>query len=158
MSPAEIVLMVIGILVFNVLIFAVIWIPISRRLKSMPVEMRAALDATGEKIERGPERTTYRGASADYTKVKGLGVVALTARNLVYRPILGKQIAIPLDQLVSLRQDKWFLRSYTGGRLHTILKLRSGTEVGFFFTDSSAWLAALQAVITRQEGVRSSAQ
>jgi hypothetical protein len=106
--------------------------------------LQAELASGSDAVIRAPEPAVYRGASAGRSKVKGSGVAALTATRLLFRPILGKPIEIARSEIQELREDKWFLRSYTGGRLHTILKLNDGSEVGFFFSDPAAWAAALK--------------
>lgn len=140
MAPMQIALMVLGILGATV----VIWIPLARKLKRMPGELQRELDAAGQKAVRGPEGATYRGSSTGFSKVKGLGVAALTPTQLIFRPIMGKRIDVPLDQVIGVREDKWFLRSYAGGRMHLILTLKSGAEVGFFFADHSTWMALVR--------------
>lgn len=73
-----------------------------------------------------------------------MGVAGLTPTQLIFRPVLGKKIEVPLDQVTGLREDKWFLRSYTGGRMHLILTLKSGAEIGFFFADHPTWMALVR--------------
>jgi len=143
MTAGTIVFMVLAIVVGVALINLAVWIPIGRALRRLPDRVRGELEAAGHRLERGPERGVYRGASAGYGKVKGLGVIALTDRALVFRKLWGARIEIPRDAITGTRSDRWFLRSYAGGRTHVIVVLRDGAEVGFFVNDCEAWLKAL---------------
>jgi hypothetical protein len=150
MSPMEIVLLVLGIVVPLGVILALAFLIIGRKIEQMRGVLRRELEASGQTPVRGPDRAGYQGASAGYTIVKGAGVAALTATQLVFRPVIGRPIDVPLDQITGVRDDKWFLGSYKSGRMHTILKLRSGAEVGFMFQDHEGWMAAFRAIAAKQ--------
>ena len=146
MAPVKVVLLVLGILTAQVLI----WIPIilwmKRRSAQLVASLRDELVGAGESPSRGPEAAVYRGGTHGYSKVKGNGVIALTARRLVFRKLVGAGLEVPLDQVTGLREDKWFLRAYRGGRLHLILQMKGGGEVGFMVADHAGWMAALHAM------------
>jgi hypothetical protein len=144
MSPLAIVLMVAGILMGVAAINLAVWLPILRKLKRLPDLLREEL--AGERISIGPERADYRGATATYGRVKGLGVAALTDRRLAFRKAIGKPVDVPADQIVGVREDRVFLRSVVGGRRHVIVKLADGTEVGYFFQSPEHWLGALRLI------------
>ena len=145
MTPVQIVLLVAGILVVVALAQAAVWIPITRKLNRMTEELRRELEASGQTPTRGPERSTYRGSTTG-TKVKGLGAAALTKTRLMFRPFMGRPVEVMLDQVVSVREDKWFLGSYSSGRMHLILKTKSGEEIGFMFRDHAGWMALFRAI------------
>src|SRR5262245_30845028 len=71
-------LLVLAIVAAVALINIAIWLPIVRRLHRIADEITLELEAAGERIVRGPERASYRGATATYGRVKGVGVIALT--------------------------------------------------------------------------------
>lgn len=149
MSPLAVIVMVVGILVVVTAINLIVWLPIVRKLQRMPEDLCRELAAAGERIERGPERGSYRGATATYGVVKGIGIVALTDRRLVFRKAVGKEVAVERRDIVGVRTEKWFMGSRVGGREHVIVKTASGAEVGFFFQDQAAWLAALSPASAR---------
>jgi hypothetical protein len=140
LSPLGVVLLVLGILAFNAAIFAVVMVWVRKRMALRRAEVREKL---GPHPVIDVENATYRGATARFGKVKGLGVIGLTERKLVFARAVGKLLEIDRAEIVGVRLDKWFLRSWTGGIQHTILKLRDGTEVGFFVRDPARWTAAL---------------
>ena len=74
-------------------------------------------------------------------------------RSLVFRKVIGGRVDVPLDQVVAVRQDKWFMKNYRGGREHLILKTRSGIEVGFFVHDLPAWMTRLRAISERSSAL-----
>lgn len=150
MSPGQAVLLVVGILAGIGLLQAAIWIPLIRRLRRLPGRLRAELASSGETLLRAPERGTYRGSTATgYPRAAGTGVVALTDRRLVFRPMVGRAIDVPISQIEGIREEKWFLGSMRAGRTHLVLRLRDGGEVGFLVRDPRAWIAALRPVGAR---------
>jgi hypothetical protein len=64
MSPAQVVLLVVGIVTLVALIQAAVWIPIARKLRRMPAMLRDELAASGERVIRAPEKGVYRGSIA----------------------------------------------------------------------------------------------
>lgn len=146
MGAMDVVLMVLGILAVVALVFALVWIPISRRLRVIAGEMERELAASGERVVVAPEQANYRGATSGYGRVKGNGIAALTDRRLVFRKIVGDPVEIPVDQIAGVHIEKWFLRAYSSGRPVVVLSTRSGVEVGFIFDDAEAWAARLRSV------------
>jgi hypothetical protein len=141
MTATGVVVLVVGILAFNTLL----WIGIARWLRGRLAARREAMrDKLGPHPVIDVETATYRGATQRFGRVKGLGLIGLTERHLVFVAAVGKKV-IELDrtEVVGVREDKWFLRSYTGGQRHLILRLRDGTEVGFFVRDLARWRTAL---------------
>ncbi len=143
MTALEVVLLVGGILLFNALLWVAVLKWLKGALMASMTALKAELAAGPDPVVRAPEPAVYRGATAGRTKVKGNGVAALTSTRLLFRSIIGKPIEVARAEIESLREDKWFLRAYSG-KTHTILKLKDGSEVGFFFDDPAAWAAALK--------------
>jgi hypothetical protein len=143
MSPLEIVLLVLGILGAQAILWVLILLLLKRKTESETISMRDRLAGTGEALVRDPESALYRGASSRFSKVKGNGIIALTDRRLIFRKLFGSEIEVARAEIVGLREDKWFLRAYCG-RMHLILQLVDGTEIGFTVRDHAAWRAALQ--------------
>ena len=147
MTPLQIVLLVLGILALQF----VLWIPalwwVRRASARRLGELQAELAATGEHVLLGPEPAIYRGASSGsgLSRAKGNGVAALTERRLVVRRLVGAPIEVATADISGVRTDKWFQGAWTGGRLHVIVKMRAGAEVGLFVQNTDAWVAALQA-------------
>ena len=147
MSAVKIVLLVLGILSLQALILIPVILWLRRRSARLTTELREELAAAGERVTRGPEAAVYRGATDRYPQVKGNGIIALTDRRLIFRPLMGRHLELSLDQLTGVREEKWFLRSYNG-RMHLILRMKDGAEVGFMVADHPAWMAALRAIAT----------
>lgn len=148
MTSLSITLLVLGILAVQVLI----WIPILAWLRRMNTRALAALgaelDATGERRVLGPVAINYRG-STEHPAIKGNAVAALTDRRLVIRKLVGADLEIPVDDIVGVRDDKWFVRAYAAGRPIVIVKNKDGNEVGLLVADHDAWMTALRALIAR---------
>ncbi len=146
MSPAVWVpLLVAGIVALQVAIWVPIFVWLRRRSRRVTAAFEAELAATGERVIRGPESASYRGASAaGFSHVKGNCKITATDRRIVFRMLVGEGGEIALDRIVDVREDKVFLASRVGGQVHLVLTLREGGEVGFFVGDVKAWTTLLQ--------------
>jgi len=107
---------------------------------------RVALEAElrTEPALRGPESATYRGSTGTYPKVSGNGQIALTARRLIFRKMLGAGIDVELSDVTGVSAQKAFNGSVRGGYTHLVVHTRRG-DVGFFVGDLDAWRAAITA-------------
>jgi hypothetical protein len=56
-------------------------------------------------------------------------------------------VEVPLDRIIGVRENLWFLRSATAGRQHLILQLKDGGEVGFIVPNHLTWMATIYEVI-----------
>ena len=136
--------LIVAILALNALLWwaALAWM--RGRLRRTDAELRGLVQ-DDERFVVEPAVGNYRGATARFGKVKGTGVVALTDRRILCAKAVGKWIEVPLAEVVGVREDEWFLRSYNGTP-HLIVKLRDGVEVGFQVRDRARWLEALRAL------------
>ncbi|MEE6169382.1 MULTISPECIES: hypothetical protein [unclassified Mycolicibacterium] len=140
-TPVFVVVLVVGILGVQVLI----WIPIifwfRRRSRAAAAQLTTELESEG--VVRGPEKGVYRGATAPgYPMVCNNGLIALSGRRLLFRTLTGKAFEIPVAAIRSVRLAKAFKGAVVGGREHLVIQTADG-EVGFFVTDNPAWVAAL---------------
>jgi hypothetical protein len=137
-----VVLLVIGILAVQVLV----WIPIvvwfRRRNQRVAAELAAEMES--ETVIRAPEKGNYRGATAPgYPVVKNNGLIALTRRRLAFRTLTGKAIDIPVETITGVREASVFKGSVVGGRTHLIVQTVAG-EIGFYVADNAGWTTALR--------------
>jgi hypothetical protein len=143
-NSEQIVLLIAVAIGVVVLINLAIWIPIRRRLRAQPAQLRAELAAAGDQVVLGPEPGIYRGGTATgYPKSGGNGTIALTDRRLAIRRAVGGPIDVPIAQIATARRDRWFRSGARMGQVHVIVGLRSGGELGFYVRDADQWLAAL---------------
>ena len=91
------------------------------------------------------ESASYRGATHTYGRVKGNGVAGLTDRRVVFEPLIGKGISVPLARVTGVRVTRWFLGAARASGRHLVLTLDDGNEVGFLVGDEERWLSALAA-------------
>ena len=117
---------------------------VKRKSAQLVASMQAELAAAGERVDRGPEAALYRGASGNRSRVKGNGIIVLTDRRVLFRKLFGAAVDVPIADVTGVRDGKWFLRAYAGGRLHLILQLKGGDEVGFMVADHPGWMAAIR--------------
>lgn len=128
----------------GVAIGVMIWV--GRRLRGAEAWIRAQL-ADGERVVLEPTVGNYRGASARYGRVTGVAMLAVSDRRVFVAKALGARFTLPLADVASVREDRWFLRAYNG-EPHAILTLGDGVEVGLqVVRDHDRWCAALRAAI-----------
>ena len=143
MGATGVVVLVVAIVAANAVIWVAVLAWLRGRLRRTDAELRALVKGE-ERFLVEPSVGNYRGASARFGKVKGTGVAALTDRRVLCAKAVGALIDVPLTDVVGVREDNWFLRSYNG-RPHVILKLRDGVEVGFQVGDHARWMEILRA-------------
>jgi hypothetical protein len=118
-----------------------------RRLSALKQSMVVELGSRGEQILRGPEPAVYRGGTTGYSRVKGNGTFVLTDRRILFQKLIGGRVEVPLDRIIGVRENLWFLRSATSGRQHLILQLNDGGEVGFIVPNHLTWMATIYEAI-----------
>ncbi|KRD09544.1 hypothetical protein ASE48_05735 [Mycobacterium sp. Root265] len=116
-----------------------------RRSEAAAEQVRAEL--AGEGVLLGPEKGSYRGATAPgYPTVKNTGVIALTRRRLVFRTLTGKSIEVPVDAITGVREATVFKGSVVGGQQHLVVTTAAG-EIGFYvFSGIGEWVTALNSL------------
>lgn len=137
----NIILLVVGIAIVLGLIAGVIVLIYRGKYRAAAGQLDSELAA--ETVIRPFEKGNYRGATAPgYPTVKNNGRIALTRRRLVFLTLTGTTISIPLDTVTGLRLAKVFKGSVVGGWTHLVVRTAAG-EIGFYVTDTAAWLAAI---------------
>ena len=138
-----VVLLVVGILVAVGALIAIPllwWLP--RRSEAAAAQFGAEL--AGEPMVRGPEKGSYRGATAPgYPTVKNAGFIALTARRLVFRTLTGTTIEVPVAEITGVREATAFKGSVVGGQTHLIVDTAAGEIAFYVFSGNAAWVTAL---------------
>jgi hypothetical protein len=156
MGTSQILVLAIGLPVGILLINAVIWVFIMRwrrrRIDEVNDLIREQIAATHEHIQCGPSPALYQGSSIHgLSRGSGGGVAVLTDRHWVFQNLRksGGKVEIGLDQITSVREEKWFMHKARGGRKHIVLQTAAG-ETGFIaWNDHATWLGALQAAVRR---------
>ena len=137
-----VVLIVVGVLI----VLALVWIPVVvwLRRRGRAAAGQLATDIEGETAVLGPEKGSYRGATAPgYPAVKNTGMIALTRRRLVFRALTGTLIEVPVDAITGVRESTVFKGSVVGGQKHLIVQTAAG-EIGFYvFSGTASWVSAL---------------
>jgi hypothetical protein len=144
-----VVVLVVGILAVMVVVCGAIIVWLRRRNRTVADQLRAEIE--GETVLRAPEKGSYRGATASgYPTAKNTGLIALTARRLVFRTLTGKTIDVPVESITGVREATVFKGSVVGGQEHLIVATASG-EIGFYvFSGIGDWLAALTSLTPGQ--------
>ena len=146
MTGLQVVLLVVGILAVQVMIWVPVVLWIRRRTARVEEGLRGELAASGERVRLGPVAASYRGATpgSGLPAVKGNAVAALPDRRLIVRRLVGEAIELAVAEIASVRDDRWFLGSYRGGRPVVIVKTRADAELGVMVAEHEAWMSALR--------------
>lgn len=93
-----------------------------------------------------PEFASFRGATKMYGRTKCDGIIGLTENNVIFIPLVGRKIEIPINSIYSVTEEKKFLGSYRAGLSFLVLHGRE-LDIGFFVKDNSKWQNTLLAII-----------
>lgn len=141
MTSTQIIWLVIGILVLE----AIIWVPIvmfmRRRSAGLAKEAEDSIMLAGEHAVVGPESILFRKPMfRRFGVVGGNAVATLTDKRIIIDQLVGSKIEIPLDDIIEVKESKWFRGCYRGGLTNVILKLQDGGEVSLLVKDPRPWL------------------
>jgi len=146
MSALEVVVLVVSILAFVALLFALIMFPVARRARRLKAELEAELGDTAERSENvrglGLESRAPR-------QVRGNGWLVLTPDELRFRMwVPDRETRIPLAAVTTVETERSWLGKWVGA---TLLVVRWRTPEGgedamaWHVRDLDGWLAALGA-------------
>ncbi len=110
---------------------------IDQRVKRLARVMKR--DLVDERIERGPERASLRGAT---TRRFRKGQRALTERRLVFYRTVGGPLALTRAEIAGSRLEKWSRHARSIGP-HLVVKTTAGDEYGFMVRDPDGWIKGL---------------
>ncbi len=154
MSPLGIVALSIGIVGLVVVFYVGVSLWLVHSLKRQTAEFTANWQAAGLQIVKGPTNANYRGHLST-ASVKGLGVLALTDRDLRFMRLMPRQeFVIPLEQITHLEIKRVWKGSARGGLPVIGVHFNDGAQsdaLGVIVArqDHSAWIDA----ITQAAGV-----
>ena len=106
-------------------------------------EVRAEADRLGEEWLVRLEGASFRGARHAYARVKGQGVLGLTARRLVFIPIAGDPVKVPLARVTGARLEDSTLDAAAAHRHRLTVDLDDDNRLTFLVDDPADWAAAL---------------
>ena len=145
MSALGVVALVLGILVFIALVFAVVMVPVARRARRIGAEVEADL---GPGVRRKANARGLGLESRGAAQVRGNGWLVLTDDELRFRMwVPDRETRIPLAAITDVGTERTWLGKFVGGRL---LRVRWRTPEGgedamaWQVRDLDDWLAALR--------------
>jgi hypothetical protein len=93
-----------------------------------------------------PEYASFRGATNTYGKVKCDGVIGLTDRKIIFIPMVGREIEIPLENIRDITEEKTFMGNIRPGMSFLVLH-GNNVDIGFFVSDNIKWQNAIIGMI-----------
>ena len=144
-SALEIVALVLGILVFIALAFALIMIPVARRARRLRASVEAEL---GDSALRTANARGLGLESRGASQVRGNGWLVLTADELRFRQwVPDRETRIALAAVTEVTTERWWLGKSVGSKLLVVRwRTPEGAEdaMAWEVRDLDGWLAALR--------------
>jgi hypothetical protein len=136
MSAFEILVLVVSILAFVALLFALIMVPVARRAR----RLKAELPADAVRVENAQGLGLESRGKA---QVRGNGWLVLTEDELRFRQwVPNRETRIPLASITAVETGRWWLGKSVGRKL---LVVRWDEDaMAWNVRDLDGWLAALQ--------------
>jgi hypothetical protein len=131
-------------------VMAAIFVAVLLVTRRLGARAEASADAArGEAESRGEqwlvrlEGATFRGARHAYGRVKGRGVLGLTDRRLVFVPIAGDRVGVPVVRVTGVRLEDHRSDAASAHPHRLVLTLDDENELTFLVADREVWAAAL---------------
>lgn len=105
--------------------------------------LRDEVTARGEAWVLPLQAGALQGCEGTLDRLKGDGVVGLTESRLLFEPIVGRGVSLPLARLAAVRATHDRHRLSRGGRSRLVLELDDGSRLGLLVRDESEWLGRL---------------
>jgi hypothetical protein len=100
---------------------------------------RAPLTQAGETLVLGPQYGGFFKNVRGVISFKTMAMFALTDLRVVIRPLLVRDIEIPLSCIIEVTENVWSHGNYRGGQNFLILRLKDGGETAFMVKDPDRW-------------------
>jgi hypothetical protein len=143
-SAFQVVALVLGILVFIAVLFAVVMVPIARRARGQRAALQQEL---GEGVRRTANARGLGLESRGAGQVRGNGWLVLTPDELRFRQwVPQRDTRIPLDAVTTVETKRAWLGKTVGSRLLCVRwRMPDGTEeaMAWEVPDLDEWLAEL---------------
>ena len=143
-----VVLLVLGILAINGVIWGTVLTVLSQRRKARMAELQASLAASGDRVLLGPARGNYCGGTGDFSRVANNGLLTLTTADLLIHPYLGHTITVPVAAITGVRVERSWNGRIVAGKQFLVVSTGHG-EVGLFVPDLEGWKQAIERYIVR---------
>ncbi|GAA3829084.1 hypothetical protein [Nocardioides panacisoli] len=143
-----VVLLVLGILAINGVVWGIVLTALSRRRRARMAELQADLAATGDRVVLGPDRGNYCGGTGDFPRVANNSLLTLTTADLLIHPYLGRAVTVPVAAITGVRVEKAWNGRVVAGKHFLVVSSDHG-EVGLFAPDPDRWRSAIERFAVR---------
>jgi hypothetical protein len=137
------VLVVAGVMAATLVVAVIAMRRVGSRAEGRADGLRDEAERLGEEWVIPLSGAEHQGASQPYVRGKGRGVLGLTDRRLVFLPIAGDQLSVPLVRVTAARAEDRRRDAAATHRHRVVVVLDDGAEVGFLVDDPGEWEAAL---------------
>ncbi len=141
------ILLLIGtILAINLVVWAIVFRWLRRRLRGIAAVMARSVLAGGEDMVFPPQEASFRGSTARFGKLKGNGVLCLTDKRLLFDKVIGPRIEIERSAIASVRiadgfRGEWI---FAPGKKYLVVDLTDGVQVAFLVKHAENWADFLE--------------
>ncbi|MBE0529003.1 MAG: hypothetical protein IH629_07360, partial [Thermoleophilia bacterium] len=137
------VLVVAGVMAATLVVAVIAMRRVGSRAEGRADGLRDEAERLGEEWLIPLSGAEHQGARQPYVRGKGRGVLGLTDRRLVFLPIAGDRLGVPLARVTAARMEDRRRDAAATHRHRVVVVLDDGAEVGFLVDDPGEWEAAL---------------
>ena len=140
MSSALIAILVLaGVMAATLVVAVIVLRRVGSRAESRADELRDEAARLGEQWVVPLSGAEHQGASHPYVRGKGRGVLGLTDRRLVFLPIAGEQLGVPVMRVSAARVEDRRRDAAATHRHRLVVVLDDGAEHTFLVDESGEW-------------------
>ncbi len=142
----KIIVLLTGILIFQVLIWFLVFSWIKKKNRNLAQKMETRTRASNERVVIGPTSALFRGSDAKFGNVKGNGVICLTDHSVFFEKLTGQEIKVSRAEITDATVEQWFKGkpSFATGGKHLVIKTTDGNRIGFLLRDAELWADKLR--------------
>jgi hypothetical protein len=132
-------LIIAGVMAATVIVAAVVLRRVGARAQGRADGLRDEAERLGEEWVVPLGGSEHLGASHPYVRGRGRGVLGLTDRRLVFLPIAGERLGLPLVRVTSAKVEDRRRDAAATHRHRLVVVLDDGAEHAFLVDDPGEW-------------------
>jgi hypothetical protein len=138
-SPLIAILVLAGVMAATLVVAAIVLRRVGARAEGRADGLRDEAERLGEEWVVPLAGASHQGSSNPRLRGKGRGVLGLTDRRLVFLPIAGEQLSLPLARVTAARVEERRRDAAATHRHRLVVVLDDGSEAGFLVDDPGGW-------------------
>jgi hypothetical protein len=146
------ILVLAGVMAATVIVALIVMRRVGVRAEGRADDLRAEVEGLGEEWVVPLGGATHQGTIRPSARGQGAGVLGLTERRVVFLPIAGEQLSVPVVRVAAARVEDRRRDTAAAHRHRLVIVLDDGAEHAFLVDDAGEWargLARLEVPVSR---------